>query len=292
MPAISSSDLTIYGVLGLIIIAFIIIGLLKGFIRMTFGLVALSVGAGAGFWGFQNGLSWAGKLIDDPDPWMAGAVGLIIGFASFFVARALFGIILTPSKPKEGAKRKFTPGGGILGFVMGIAFTWCCLSGIRYAGTLSELEWVRAALSSKDWLNASSPEDRLAKLPTQPALSKLKRKLDASHAGRFHIDKLDLINNRARANLSKLTLLVDNERVWTRANLKADVREAAKQAQINYLLTEQKAQLKALYSQGQTARLLHSDSIKEVCAEESARSRLEDLDIEAAIGLLPAQEGN
>ncbi|RPF85964.1 MAG: hypothetical protein CBB78_011785 [Roseibacillus sp. TMED18] len=80
--------------------------------------------------------------------------------------------------------------------------------------------------------------------------------------------------------------------MWTRANLKADVRAAAKQAQINYLLTEQKAQLKALYSQGQTAQLLHSDSIKKVCAEENARSRLEDLDIEAAIGLLPAQEGN
>ena len=292
MLATFSSDLTIYGVLGLIIIAFIIIGLLKGFVRMTFGLIALSAGAWAGFWGFQNVSSWEHFPIDDPDQWVDIAAGLIIGFAAFFVARALFGIILTPSKPKEGTKRKFTPSGGILGFVMGIAFTWCCLSGIRYAGTLSELEWVRAALSSKEWLNASSPEDRLAKLPTQPALSKLKRKLDASQAGRFHIDNLDLINSRARANLSKLTLLVDNERVWTRANLKADVRAAAKQAQINYLLTEQKAQLKALYSQGQTAQLLHSDSIKKVCAEENARSRLEDLDIEAAIGLLPAQEGN
>ena len=45
MLAISSSDLTIYGVLGLIIIAFVILGLLKGFVRMTLGLVALSAGA-------------------------------------------------------------------------------------------------------------------------------------------------------------------------------------------------------------------------------------------------------
>tara|TARA_B100000900_G_scaffold62110_1_gene47586 strand:+ start:898 stop:1773 length:876 start_codon:yes stop_codon:yes gene_type:complete len=291
MLEISPSDLTIYGVLGLIIIAFIIVGLLKGFIRMTFGLVALSAGAWAGLWGFQNGLSWAGVLIDEPDQWMAGAVGLIIGFAAFFVSRALFGIILTPSKPKEGAKRKFTPSGGILGFLMGIAFTWFCLSGIRYAGTLYELDWVRTALSSKEWLNASTPEDRFSKQPAQPALSKLKRQLDANLAGQFH-EKFDLINNRARANLSKLTLLVDNERVWTRANLKADVRAAAKQAQINYLLTEQKAQLKALYSQGKTAQLLHSDSVKEVCAEENARSKLADLDIEAAIGLLPGQENN
>ena len=58
MLPISPSDLTIYGVLGLIIIAFIIIGLLKGFVRMTFGLIALSAGAWAGFWGFQNVSSW------------------------------------------------------------------------------------------------------------------------------------------------------------------------------------------------------------------------------------------
>ena len=139
MLAISSPDLTIYGVLGLIIIAFIITGLIKGFIRMTFGLIALSAGALAGFWGFQNGSSLAGFLIDDPDTWMNGAVGLIIGFAAFFGARALFGIILTPAKPKEGTKKRFTPGGGILGFVMGVAFTWFCLSGIRYWGTLDEL---------------------------------------------------------------------------------------------------------------------------------------------------------
>ena len=291
MLAISSPDLTIYGVLGLIIIAFIIIGLIKGFIRMTFGLIALSAGALAGFWGFQNGSSLAGFLIDDPDTWMNGAVGLIIGLAAFFGARALFGIILTPAKPKEGTKKRFTPGGGILGFIMGVAFTWFCLSGIRYWGTLDELNWVRDALSSKEWISASTPEDRLSKQPTQPALSKLKRQIDATIAGKFH-EGYDLLNNRARANLSKLTLLVDNERVWTRAKLEADVRTAAKQAQINYLLTEQKAQLKALYSQGQTAQLLNSDSIKQVCAEENARSKLEDLDIEVAIGLLPAQEGN
>tara|TARA_B100000900_G_C20490710_1_gene679438 strand:+ start:87 stop:962 length:876 start_codon:yes stop_codon:yes gene_type:complete len=291
MFAISPSDLSIYGVLGLIIIAFIVIGLLKGFMRMTFGLMALSIGAFAGFKGFQNGPSWAGRLIDDPDPWMSVAVGLIIGFAAFFVSRALFGIVMTPAKSKEGAKRKFTPSGGILGFVMGVAFTWFCLSGIRYVGTLDELNWVREALSNKDWLNASSPGERLSKQPAQPALSKLKRQVEASLAGQFH-EKFDLLNSRARANLSKLTLLVDNERVWTRAKLKPDVRAAAKQAQINYLLTEQKAQLKALYSQGQTAQLLNSDSIKQVCAEENARSKLADLDIEAAIGLLPAQEGN
>ena len=241
--------------------------------------------------GFQNGSSFAGFVIEDPDPWMSVVVGLVIGFAVFFVARALFGILLSPVKPREGKQKRFTPAGGILGFVMGIAFTWFCLSGIRYVGTLSELDWVRAALSSKEWISASSSEERSSKQPSQPALSKLKRTLDTSVAGQLH-EKFDFLNSRARANLSKLTLLVDNERVWTRANLKPDVRAAAKQAQINYLLTEQKAQLKSLYTQGQYAQLLQSDTIKEVCEDEKARSKLTSLDIETAIGLLTTGEGN
>lgn len=289
MLAISSSDLTIYGVLGLIIIAFVILGLLKGFVRMTLGLVALSAGALSGLWGFQNGSSFAGVLIEDPDPWMSAAVGLVVGFAVFFAARALFGILLNPVKKREEKQKRFTPSGGILGFLMGVTFTWLCLSGVRYVGTLSELDWVRAALSNTEWLRASTSEARSSKQPSQPTLSKLKRKLDASAAGKLH-EKFDFLNSKARANLSKLTLLVDNERVWTRANLKTDVRAAAKQARINYLLTEQKAQLRSLYDQGQYAQLLHSESIKNVCAEENARSKLESLDIEAAIGLVTSEE--
>ncbi len=289
MLANTSSDITIFGIVGLIIIVFVFIGLLKGFVRMTFGLLALSAGILAGLFGFQKGSSIAGVLIDDPDPWMSAAVGIILGLATFFAARALFGIILNPIKPKEGKGRKFAPFGGILGFIMGVAFAWFCLAGVRYVGTLSELDWVRAAISSKEWLNASTSEARSSKQPAQPAFSKLKRRLDTSTPGKWH-EKIDLLNSRARANLSKLTILVDNERAWTRANLEQDIREAAKQAQINYLLVEQNAKLKALYGEGQYAQLLHSDFIKDACKDQDTQSRYENLDVEKAIGLVTAGE--
>ena len=85
---------------------------------------------------------------------------------------------------------------------------------------------------------------------------------------------------------SKLTILVDNERAWTRANLEKDIREAAKQAQINYLLSEQKAKLKVLYGE----QLLHSDFIKDACKDKETQSRYENLDVEKAIGLVTSQE--
>ena len=109
MLAISSSDLTIYGVLGLIIIAFVILGLLKGFVRMTLGLVALSAGALSGLWGFQNGSSFAGVLIEDPDPWMSAAVGLVVGFAVFFCSACPLWNTPQPCEKKGGETETVYP---------------------------------------------------------------------------------------------------------------------------------------------------------------------------------------
>ncbi len=292
MLAITSSDITIFGVIGIIIIVFVFIGLLKGFVRMSFGLVALTAGILASLWGFKNGASISGKLIENPDPWMSAAVGVILGLAIFFVARALFGVLLKPMGSKEGKARKIAPLGGMLGFVMGAAFVWYCMAGVRYNGTLSELDWVRTAVNSKEWISATTPEDRAAKRPSQPIFSKLKRGLDTSTVGQFHEKQLDFLNNRSRANLSKLTILRDNEQAWTRANLKKDVREATKQAKINSLLEQQNAKLKAFYEEGQYSQLLHSEFIKEACRSEEDQSRFAELDIEEAIGLVPAGEPN
>jgi len=289
MLAITSFVISIFGVIGIIIIIFIVIGLIKGFVRMTFGLIALSAGILASLWGFKNGAYLAATLIENPDPWMSAAVGIILGLAIFFVARALFGILLSPAGSKNGKARKIAPLGGMLGFVMGAAFVWYCLAGVRYNGTLSELAWVREAIQDKDWLNATTNENREANRPSQPIFSKLKRGLDTSTAGQFH-EKIDLLNNRSQANLSKLTILVENEQAATRAYLTKDVRKAALQTQISTLLVKQSAKLKAFYEEGQYSQLLHSDFIREACATKEAEEQLEGLDIEKAIGLIGTGE--
>ena len=167
---------------------------------------------------------------------------------------------------------------------------WYCLAGVRYNGTLSELAWVREAIQDKDWLNATTKEDRETKRPSQPIFSKLKRGLDTSTAGQFHEERLDFLNNRSQANLSKLTILVENEQAATRAYLTKDVRKAALQTQISTLLVKQSAKLKAFYEEGQYSALLHSDPIKEACATKEAEEQLEGLDIEKAIGLIRTGE--
>ena len=148
---------------------------------------------------------------------------------------------------------------------------------------------MREAIQDKDWLNATTNENREANRPSQPIFSKLKRGLDTSTAGQFH-EKIDLLNNRSQANLSKLTILVENEQAATRAYLTKDVRKAALQTQISTLLVKQSAKLKAFYEEGQYSQLLHSDFIREACATKEAEEQLEGHDIEKAIGLIGTRE--
>ena len=292
MLALSLSDTTTSGIIGgiviIFIIAFVITGFLKGLARMTLGLIFLAAGMAAGQWGLWKGSSIAGTLVDEPDPWMSGAVAVILGLATFFVARALFGILLNPISSKEGKTRSLGAPGGVLGLLMGAAFAWFCLSGVRYVGSISELAWVREAVTNKEWLNSTGAGEEDPARPAQPLFSTFKRELDANIIGQFH-EKYDFLNSRAQANLAKIAIIVENEQVATRAYRTGAVREAALQAEVNSLLKNQSSQLKALYDTGQYSQLLHSRLIKETCRSEEVQEHLTDLDIETAIGLLVAE---
>ncbi|NIP97160.1 MAG: hypothetical protein GWO24_28500, partial [Akkermansiaceae bacterium] len=131
------------------------------------------------------------------------------------VARALFGVLLSPVSVKDGRKKNFALPGGLLGLIMGLAFAWFCLSGVRYLGTLAELGWLKTAVADKT---------KIEKVP-QPLLSKIKRLIDSSRPGGFH-ERYDFLNDRAEANLAKLTVLVDSKLAVTTAMTNKQVREA------------------------------------------------------------------
>lgn len=279
MLAITFSDITTSGAVGVIILVFVICGFIKGLVRMLCALVALAGGILAGLWGFKNGASTAGYVISDPDPWMSAAVGIILGLATFFVARALFSVILSPVGAKDGKAKNLGLPGGLLGLLMGASFAWFCLSGVRYIGTLSELDWLRTSIS----------EENKIKDVAQPMFSKLKRGLDASTPGQLH-EQIDFLNDRARANLAKLTVLVGNTFALNKAAVDPDVRDAIKQTQINLMLLEQSSTLKSYYEEGQFSQLLHSNNIKDLCKEDAVDEALVSLDIEQALGLLKDEE--
>lgn len=276
MLAITTSDIGTGGAIAVVLLVFVIIGFAKGMVRMTFGLVALAAGMLAGLWGFQKGASIAGLLISSPDPWMSAAVGAILGLAIFFVARALFGVLLSPIKVKDGKSKRLALPGGLLGFIMGAGFCWFLLSGIRYVGTLAELQWIRAAVADP------TKVEQVA----EPLLVKVKRLVDSSRAGQAH-EQFDFINDRSRANLAKLNIVVENPVALTKA-MTADkqVRDAVLQVKIKEMLEKQSADLKPYIEKGQYSHLLQSNFIKETVSDTDVSVALKSIEIEKALGLI------
>ena len=286
MLALSFSDMMIPAIIGgvviFFIIAFVITGFVKGLFRMALGLIFLAAGMAAGQWGLWKGSSIAGTFVDRPDPWMSAAVAVIVGLATFFVARALIGVILHPLRSGEARNRRLGAPGGILGLLMGAAFAWFCLSGVRYVGTISELAWLQAAVESREWLNARGVEAKASTRPTQPLFSKIKREIDDNAIGQLHGKYDDFLNSRAHANLAKLSIIFGSEQAGARVRLVPAVRAATDQEQIRNLLENKNSNLKAFHDYSQ---LLHSELIRETCRSDEVQELLADLDLEKALGL-------
>ena len=276
MIAFETTDLGTTGVIAAVVLGFIIFGFAKGVVRMTFALVALIAGSLAALWGFQKGGSIAGILVAKPDAWMAGAVAAILGLAVFFVTRALFGVLLSPVAVKDGKKQNAGPLGAVIGLVMGGIFAWLVLSGVRYVGTLSEMEWIKAAIADQTKITESEP----------PMMARAKRAIDSTQLGQWHA-RYDFLNDPATANLAKLNILRDNKVAYTAAAA-ADrpVNDALRQEDIQEMLVNQDEDVKTFIEQRQYSHLLLANQIKTVSQDPDARPILESLDIEKSLGLV------
>ncbi len=271
-------DLAVIAAVAFIVLGFTILGFVKGLVRMFFGLVALSAGLIAACWGFQRGGSIAGTVVSSPEPWMSGAVGVVLGLAVFFVARALFSVVSSPfaAKSGNGSSGFF---GGVLGFLMGAAATAFLFSGVRYLGTLDELDWIKTSVRDKGKITKSG----------QPPLARVKRLVDSTAVGQLH-EQYDVLNNRARANLAKLTVLVDNKIAVTTAATHKPVRDAVLQEDINAMLKEQSADLRSYIEERQYAHLLKAKPIREVARKPNAEVALKAIDVEQSLGLLEEEK--
>ena len=79
MLALSVPDLVIFATAAAVVVFFILMGFVKGLVRMTFTLAALAAGALTASWGFHKGGAIAASLVSSPEPWMSAAVGVILG---------------------------------------------------------------------------------------------------------------------------------------------------------------------------------------------------------------------
>jgi len=230
----------------LIILAiFVVLGFLKSLFKLFFTLIALALASVAGLWGYNNGFSLAGKVFEKPDPWMPIAVGVIAFLGAFIMFRKILSFLSGKSN-EEGQVRTMGFGvpGGIFGLLLGGFIIYSLLTGVRYAGTVSELEQFKGYLAGK--VEEGSKE---------PIFKKMKNWIDNSLLGQWH-QKIDFVNDPDQEDAAKLAIVKEN------ANNLTSLLPQVPRAQILNELTVDQSILESL-EKGDYGALLKDQSLRE-----------------------------
>ncbi|MDG2399078.1 MAG: hypothetical protein P8M04_00765 [Akkermansiaceae bacterium] len=254
--------------IGGVIALFTILGFLKRFVSFFFNLVALSLGAIAGLWAYNNGFEIAQKAVDKPQPWMSTAIGISTFILTIVAFRKIIAFLAGKNDADNQARSGgFRMSGGILGLFLGAGFTYFMLTGVRYAGTVSELDRLTKYVSGK--IDASSKE---------PTFAKLKLWIDSSQIGQWH-QKIDFLNDPVEANAAKLAIVKEeNLEKFTTMTSQQGIEFIPDAIPVDPAI--QKA-----YDRRNFGALLRNEAIQKKLRETFTEEQLRKLDIEGELGL-------
>lgn len=269
----SFADVSTGGGMAGVALLFAVFGFLRGLVKIVFSLVALAAGVIAGMWGYQHGDSIAAKLIDQPDPWMAYIVAMVIGFGSYSISRSVLNFF-TRSVNQSSAVRRigFGAPAGVFGLLFGSIVSFAGLSGVKYMGSVAELKHLDSHIHQAIELTEDIP-----------LLVKIKQTIDASAPGRWH-QKIDPINDEAELNLAKLFVIRQSRYHAARASASSSGRRVLGQPDVTQLLISGR-KIAQFAKDKDFAALLNDEELKKTAQIPSAGKALIATNVEKAIGL-------
>ncbi len=254
-------------IVGIILALFTALGFLKNFVKFFFNLISLALGTLAGLWAYNNGFAIAKKAVAQPEPWMSAAIGVITFILTVIVIRKVLGFL--SGKSGEGSQARtggFGLPGGTFGLLLGLGFAYFMLTGVRYAGTMSELERLKNYVTGK--IDTSSKE---------PTWAKLKKWVDESEIGQWH-QKIDFLNDPMETTATKLAIVQENKEKYAQVT-------AQQSGEIIYDAVPVDPAIQEAYDQGNYAGLLRNKEVQKRIRGIFSDEQLEKLDIEAILGL-------
>ena len=260
-------QLSPYTIVGIILALFTVLGILKNFVKLFFNLIALALGSLAGLWAYNNGFAIAKKVAAQPEPWMSTVIGITTFVLTIIVTRKILGFLSGESG--DGSQTRtggFGMPGGAFGLILGVGYAYFMLTGVRYAGTMSELERLKNYVSGK--IDTSSKE---------PTFAKLKKWVDESQLGQWH-QKIDFLNDTAESNAAKLAIVQENKEKYAQITDQQD-------GEIIYDALPVNPEVQETYDQGNYAALLRNKAVQKRIRETFSDEQLKKLDIEGILGL-------
>ncbi len=172
-------DLGATGIIGIVVVAFAIIGFLKGLIRTVLAMVCLGIAGYTTLWGHEHATDLTGPWINHPGPWAPKIIAGVTGLVVFFICRYLLNFLVDPfNRSSTGKRIGFGLPAALLSLCSGLTIIWLAFTGIRYGGSLAELRDTRLQMLNDDPANAASR--------ATPLLLQAKHALDASSVGQWH----------------------------------------------------------------------------------------------------------
>lgn len=254
----------ILGVLAL----FTLLGFLKSFAAFFFNLIALATGTLAGLWAYNNGFPIASRLFERPQPWMFVAIGIVAFVVTVVVIRKIFAFL--SGKSSEDSQTRsggFGIPGGVFGLLLGAGITYFLLTGVRYAGTMAEIERLTKYVGGQ--IDESSKN---------PFFAKLKKWLDDSKIGQWH-QQIDFLNDPAESNAAKLTILREKD-PGKFAQITAEEGH-----EIIYQALPVDPAIQEAYDRRNYQALLRNQPAREQLRETFSDEKLKGMNIEKALGL-------
>ena len=258
------SQLGTNGTLTAIVLAFAIIGFLKGLVRVFFMILTLLGTAASVYFTFHHGVDTLRPHWPQIPDSATSLLCVCSGMGAFLILFQFFRFLVSPFEKSRLLTR--------IGF--GLPASFCCL----LLGTL--LLWFglgqfrqRAHLAELDYLLA-----RRHDITSEPNwIAQLHTVINQSTIGRL-FKKLDPFHNQAKLNLTKLVISASNQEDYETLESNEQTSQILREPEIWQLLTSEKVHeliqneaLQELVDHPELDRILHNHSI---------RSQLEALHIE------------
>ena len=254
-------------IIGILLALFTVLGMLKNFVKFFFNLISLALGAVGGLWAYNNSFLISKKFTDQPEPWMQPAIGIGTAILVIIIIRKILGFL--SGKSNDGSQTRtggFGLPGGTFGLLLGAGIAYFMLTGVRYAGTMSELERIKEYVSGK--IDESSEE---------PFFAKLKNWIDNSQVGQWH-QKFDFLNDPADTTAAKLAIVKeDSEKFASVASGSGGI--------IIYDAIPVDPAIQKAYDEGNFGAILKNPTLLKRIRDTFSEEHLRSLDVERALGL-------
>lgn len=182
------------GTIAVILAIVVVIGFIKGAVRLIFMLLTVAGVAFSAYWGCEFGLDFLSKYWSNIPLISGNVMGAVCGVASYFLLSKIFGFLADPTE-KLGLVGKFAFGvpAAILSAVVAVAILWFGGNLLREKGTKDEMRY---------WISQSTDTP----MEKPPVLVGLKYKFEDSVVGKA-LSSLYQLQGEDHQSLAKLFVL-------------------------------------------------------------------------------------